>query len=102
MVYLGQSLRRHSLVCLKTKRFRNFNFNAKSVHTSVHFFLEKIPMVSQLERLKQDSAELQIYAQKLEKRGDMDRKSLILTKLNFLNQRIAEVQSTTFTRTIST
>jgi hypothetical protein len=59
-------------------------------------------MVSQLERLKQDSAELQIYAQKLEKRGDMDRKSLILTKLNFLNQRIAEVQSTTFTRTIST
>ena len=59
-------------------------------------------MVSQLERLKQDSAELQIYAQKLEKQGDMDRKSLILTKLNFLNQRIAEVQSTTFTRTIST
>lgn len=72
------------------------------MHTSVHFFLEKISMVSQLERLKQDSAELQIYAQKLEKRGDMDRKSLILTKLNFLNQRIAEVQSTTFTRTIST
>lgn len=66
-------------------------------------FLEKIPMVlNQLERLKQDSAELEIYAQKLEKRGEDNRKSLIMDKLNFLNQRIEEIQSKTFSRTITT
>ena len=66
-------------------------------------FLENIPMVlNQLDRLKQDSAELEIYAQKLEKRGEMDRKSLIINKLNFLNQRIQDIQSKTFTRTITT
>ena len=57
---------------------------------------------TQLERLKQDSAELEIYAQKLEKKGDDDRRSLIMDKLNFLNQRIEQIQSTTFTRTITT
>lgn len=56
----------------------------------------------QLERLKQDSAELEIYAQKLEKKGDDDRRSLIMDKLNFLNQRIEQIQSTTFSRTITT
>lgn len=66
-------------------------------------FLENIPMVlNQLERLKQDSAELEIYAQKLEKKGDVDRKSLILNKLNFLNRRIQDIQSTSFTRSITT
>lgn len=66
-------------------------------------FLENIPMVlNQLERLKQDSAELEIYAQKLGKRGDMNRKSLILNKLNFLNRRIQDIQSTSFTRSITT
>jgi hypothetical protein len=57
---------------------------------------------TQLERLKQDSAELEIYAQKLEKKGDDDRRSLIMDKLNFLNQRIEQIQSTTFSRTITT
>ena len=59
-------------------------------------------VLNQLERLKQDSAELEIYAQKLEKRGDMNRQSLIINKLNFLNQRIQEIQSKTFSRTITT
>tara|TARA_Y200000002_G_scaffold365263_1_gene355005 strand:+ start:797 stop:1021 length:225 start_codon:yes stop_codon:yes gene_type:complete len=66
-------------------------------------FLENIPMVlNQLERLKQDSAELEIYAQKLEKRGDVNRKSLILNKLNFLNRRIQDIQSTSFKRAFTT
>ena len=56
----------------------------------------------QLERLKQDSAELEIYAQKLEKKGDDNRRSLIMEKLNFLNQRIEQIQSTPFSRTITT
>ena len=60
-------------------------------------------MVSnQLDRLMQDSAELQIYAQKLEKKGELSRKELILKKLDYLNKRIQKIQSTTFTRTITT
>lgn len=60
-------------------------------------------MVSnQLDRLMQDSAELQIYALKLEKKGMIDRKELILKKLDYLNKRIAEIQSTAFTRTVTT
>lgn len=60
-------------------------------------------MVSnQLDRLMQDSAELHIYAQKLEKKGELSRKELILKKLDYLNKRIQKIQSTTFTRTITT
>ena len=60
-------------------------------------------MVSnQLDRLMQDSAELQIYAQKLEKKGELSRKELILKKLDYLNKRIQKIQSTTFTRAITT
>ena len=60
-------------------------------------------MVSnQLDRLMQDSAELQIYALRLEKKGMTDRKELILKKLDYLNKRIAEIQSTTFSRTVTT
>ena len=60
-------------------------------------------MVSnQLDRLMQDSAELQIYAQKLEKKGELSRKELILKKLDYLNKRIQKIQSTTFARTITT
>ena len=53
-------------------------------------------MVStQLERLKKDSRELEIYARKLEKKGNFERMKKILRKQDFLNQRIAEVQYST-------
>jgi len=57
---------------------------------------------TQLDRLMQDSAELQIYAQRLEKKGMLDRKELILKKLDYLNGRIEKIQSSMFSRTITT
>ena len=49
-------------------------------------------VLAQLERLKKDSRELEIYARKLEKKGNLERMKKILRKQDFLNQRIAEVQ----------
>lgn len=52
-------------------------------------------VLAQLERLKKDSKELEIYARKLEKKGNTDRMNKILKKQDFLDRRIAEVQYST-------
>ena len=44
----------------------------------------------QLERLKQDSVELETYANKLKRRGFLQRLKLIMEKREFLERRIAE------------
>jgi hypothetical protein len=46
---------------------------------------------AQLERLKKDSNDLQTYAEKLKRKGLINRMKKILEKRAFLNQRIAEV-----------
>lgn len=48
-------------------------------------------VLAQLERLKKDANELEIYARKLEKKGNVDRMRKILKKQDFLKRRIAEV-----------
>jgi len=48
-----------------------------------------------LERLKQDDLELEVYAKKLEKKGNFDRMRLILEKQLYLKDRIAEVSFST-------
>ena len=55
-------------------------------------------VLAQLERLKKDSRELEIYARKLEKKGNFERMKKILRKQDFLNQRIAEVQYSTYNK----
>lgn len=45
----------------------------------------------QLDRLRQDSIELNNYARKLEKRGMIDRMVKILEKKEYLDQRIAAI-----------
>ena len=45
-------------------------------------------VLNQIERLKKDSAELDIYAKRLQKRGDIEKMKKILNKKEFLNQRI--------------
>lgn len=52
-------------------------------------------VLAQLERLKKDAHELEIYARKLEKKGNVDRMRKILKKQDFLKRRIAEVQYST-------
>jgi hypothetical protein len=52
-------------------------------------------VLAQLERLKKDATELEIYARKLEKKGQVDRMQKILKKQDFLKRRIAEVQYST-------
>jgi hypothetical protein len=52
-------------------------------------------VLAQLERLKKDATELEIYAKKLEKKGKVDRMQKILKKHDFLKRRIAEVQYST-------
>jgi|DEB0MinimDraft_6_1074348.scaffolds.fasta_scaffold443407_1 hypothetical protein len=47
--------------------------------------------ITQLERLKKDSHELQEYAEKLKKKGLFSRMKKILEKRSFLIRRIAEV-----------
>ena len=44
----------------------------------------------QLDRLKQDSIELENYANKLKRKGLLDRVKLIMEKREFLERRIAE------------
>jgi len=45
---------------------------------------------TQLERLKQDSMELESYANKLKRKGLLDRMKKILEKRSFIDRRIAE------------
>ena len=52
-------------------------------------------VLTQLERLKKDSNDLEIYAQTLKKKGNMERMMKILKKQDFLKKRIAEVQYST-------
>jgi len=52
-------------------------------------------VLAQLERLKKDSKELEIYARKLEKKGNLERMHKILKKQDFLERRIEEVQYST-------
>ena len=46
--------------------------------------------ITQLERLKQDSIELETYAKMLKKKGLIDRMKLILEKRAFIKRRILE------------
>ena len=52
-------------------------------------------VLAQLERLKKDATELEIYAKKLEKKGNPDRMKKILRKQDFVKRRIAEVRYST-------
>lgn len=52
-------------------------------------------VLAQLKRLKQDANELEIYAKKLEKRGNLNRMEKILKKQDFIKRRIAEVHCIT-------
>lgn len=45
---------------------------------------------TQLDRLKQDSMELESYANKLKRKGLIDRMKKILEKQSFIDRRIAE------------
>ena len=45
---------------------------------------------NQLERLKQDSMELESYAKKLKRKGMIERMKKILEKQSFVDRRIAE------------
>jgi hypothetical protein len=47
-------------------------------------------MTAQLERLIQDSKQLDAYIKKLQKRGNNDRVNKLTMKRQFLNQTIAE------------
>ena len=46
---------------------------------------------TQLEKLRKDSAELQKFAEKLRKEGDHELVKKIVSKRNYLNQRIASI-----------
>jgi len=59
------------------------------------FFHRKLSMVySQIDRLKKDTNELEIYAKKLEKKGLHERAKKILKKKDFILQRLENVPST--------
>lgn len=46
---------------------------------------------SQIERLKKDSNELDLYARKLQKKGHFDRAKKIIQKRDFLNKRLEKI-----------
>ena len=48
-------------------------------------------VLAQIERLKKDSADLDIYAKKLEKKGSTHRAQKIYAKRDFVNRKLAEV-----------
>ena len=56
-----------------------------------HFFWRLLMTAIQLERLKQDSQELQSYANILKRKGLLERMKKILEKRAFIDRRIAEV-----------
>jgi len=49
---------------------------------------------AQIERLKKDSNELDIYARKLEKKGQVSRAKKILQKRDFILKRLSESHAT--------
>jgi uncharacterized membrane protein (DUF106 family) len=49
-------------------------------------------VLNQLDRLKKDYAELEIYAKRLQKRGDIEKMKRIQQKQNFISQRIETSQ----------
>lgn len=49
---------------------------------------------AQIERLKKDSAELDIYAKKLEKKGEVQRAQKIKKKREFIERALSEVKQT--------
>ena len=55
------------------------------------FFWRLLMTAIQLERLKQDSQELQSYANILKRKGLLERMKKILEKRAFIDRRIAEV-----------
>lgn len=80
---------------LETNSHLNSIFNTnQSVHIRVRsFFYRKIQMVfAQIERLKKDSAELDIYAKKLEKKGEVQRAQKIKKKREFIERALSEVK----------
>ena len=52
-------------------------------------------VLAQLERLQKDATELEIYARKLEMKGNLERMKKIMKKQDFLKRRIAEVKYST-------
>lgn len=59
------------------------------------FSIGKTPMVfAQIERLKKDSNELDIYAKKLFKKGQDQRAQKILRKRDFILNKLSEVTGT--------
>lgn len=59
------------------------------------FLIGKTPMVfAQIERLKKDSNELDIYAKKLEKKGHTQRAQKIKRKRDFVLRALSEVTGT--------
>ena len=49
-------------------------------------------VLNQLDRLKKDYAELEIYAKRLQKRGDIEKMKRIQQKKDFISQRIETSQ----------
>ncbi len=49
-------------------------------------------VLNQLDRLKNDYAELEIYAKRLQKRGDIEKMKRIQQKQHFISQRIETSQ----------
>jgi len=49
-------------------------------------------VLNQVERLRKDCAELEIYAKRLQKRGDIEKMKRIQRKQDFINQRIESTQ----------
>lgn len=60
------------------------------------FFTERSQMVySQIERLKKDSNDLDLYAKKLQKRGHLERAKKILQKREFILRTLEKVPQAT-------
>ena len=50
-------------------------------------------VLAQLERLQKDSNELEIYAKKLEKKGELNRAKKIKKKREFIERALSEVKN---------
>jgi len=50
-------------------------------------------VLAQLERLQKDSNELEIYAKKLEKKGELQRAKKIQKKREFIERALSEVKN---------
>jgi len=89
-------LKKHIQACYRANNFHTIKFQHQrewAQSCSLFFYRVSQMVFAQIERLKKDSEELDIYAKKLEKKGQIKRAAKILKKREFVLETLEKQMS---------